>query len=383
MSKKKKEAKNEFDFLPPAEPPPSFVQEKDTYHEKVEAEDFGMVEDFGLQMEYADEDLLPDNTAPSSLNIGFVGVGGGGNKMANAFLQLGFNKTLLVNSTGKDIPKNVAEEHVCLIPDSDGIGKNIEYGKEILSQNGAVVEDALRIRFGKVDWLFVFAGGGGGTGSSVAALHNVFERYMQSVQSTGKVVYIVSWPTAQEALNPTIAKNALTLLNDVSVYPHFVLDNERATRLLRGRIGMLGLYPVANTQFAKSLAQVLKLSDEDSPIQSFDSKDLETCLGNNGRGFVGSTMIKDPNTAKLGSVILHNCMNRSPCPPPKGKAAAGSLVLVASEEMVADPRISKHLESAIAYVGGRCETLFSGVYVRQNVPGLIAILGMNGLPSGE
>ena len=371
--------KNEFDFLPPAEPPPSFIQEKDNYHEQVDAEDFGMVEDFGLQMEFSDEDLLPDNTAPSSLNIGFVGVGGGGGKMVQSFLDLGFNKTLLVNTTGKDIPKNVEEDHVVLIPDSDGIGKNVDFGKEVLKQNGAIVEDALRIKFGKVDWLIVMAGGGGGTGSSVAALHSVFERYMRSVQAGGNVVYVVSWPTAQEALNPTIARNALSLINDVTVYPHVVLDNERATRLLRGRIGMLGMYPVANTQFAKSFAQILKLSTEDSPIQSFDSKDLETCLNNNGRAFMGSTMIKDPNTGKLGSMILHNCMNRSACPPPKGKAAAGTLILVASEEMVADPRVSKHLESAIAYVGGRCETLFSGVYVRKNVPGLIAILSMNGL----
>ena len=96
-----KDKDNEFDFLPPAEPPPSFQQEKDSYHEEVAAEDFGMVEDFGLQMEFSDEDLLPDNTAPSSLNIGFVGVGGGGNKMANAFIELGFNKTLLVNTTVK------------------------------------------------------------------------------------------------------------------------------------------------------------------------------------------------------------------------------------------------------------------------------------------
>jgi len=375
--------KDEFDFLPPAEPPPSFTQEVDHYHEQVEAEDFGMVEDFGLQMEFSDEDLLPDNTAPSSLNVGLVGVGGGGNKMVNAFLELGFNKSLLVNTTGKDIPKNVAEEHVVLIPDSDGIGKNTDYGKEVLTQNGAIIEDALRIKLGKVDWLLVFAGGGGGTGSSVTALHPVFERYMRSVQAGGNVVYIVSWPTAQENLNPTIARNALTLLNDVTPHPHVVLDNERSTRLLRGRIGMLGMYPVANTQFAKSFAQILKLSTEDSPIQSFDSKDLETCLGKSGRAFFGSTMIKDPNTGKLGSVILHNCMNRSSCPPPKGKAAAGSLILVASEEMVADPKVSKHLESAIAYVGGRCETLFSGVYVRKNVPGLIAILSMNGLQKGN
>jgi len=371
--------KNEFDFLPPAEAPPAFAQEKDSYHEQVDAEDFGMVEDFGLQMEYSDEDLLPENTAPSSINVGFVGVGGGGNKMANAFIELGFNKTLLVNTTSKDIPKNVEEDHVVLIPDSDGIGKNVEYGKEVLAQNGAVIEDALRIKLGKVDWLFVLAGGGGGTGSSVTALQPVFERYLKSVQASGRVVYIVSWPTAQENLNPTIARNALTLANDVTPHPHIILDNERATRLLRGRIGMLGMYPVANTTFAKSLAQVLKLSTEDSPIQSFDSKDLETCLDNDGRGFLGSTMIKDPSTGKLGTMILHNCMNRSACPPPKGKAAAGSLILVVSEEMVADPKISKNIESAIAYVGGRCETLFSGVYVRKNVPGLIAILSMNGL----
>ena len=359
---------NEFDFLPPAEAPPSFNQEKDHFHEEVEAEDFGMVEDFGLQMEYSDEDMLPENTAPSSLNVGFVGVGGGGNKMANAMIELGFNKTLLVNSTGKDIPKNVEEEHVVLIPDSDGIGKNIAYGKEVLTQNGAIVEDALRIKFGKVDWLFVMAGGGGGTGSSVVALQPVFERYLQSVQASGKVVYIVSWPTAQENLNPTIARNALSLINDVTPYPHIVVDNERSTRLLRGRIGMLGMYPVANTQFSKIFAQILKLSTEDSPIQSFDSKDLETCFGKDGRAFIGSTMIKDPNTGKLGTTIMHNCMNRSACPPPKGKAAAGSLILVASEEMVADPRVSKHLESAIAYVGGRCETLFSGCLCQKECP---------------
>jgi len=374
---------DEFSFMPPAEAPPLFNQEEDNFDEQVAAEDFGMVEDFGLQMEFSDEDLLPQNTAPSSLNIGFVGVGGGGNKMAHAMIEIGFTKTLLVNTTGKDIPRGVGEKHVVLIPDSDGIGKNTQYGKDVLAQNGAVVEDALRMRLGHVDWLFVFAGGGGGTGSSVAALHPVFERYMTSIQASGKVIYVVSWPTAQEKLNPTIARNALTLINDVSVYPHIVLDNERSTKLLRNQVGMLGMYPMANTQFGKMLAQILKLSTEVSPIQSFDSRDLETCLGNDGRAFFGSTMVKDPTGANLGSVIMHNCMNRSSCPPPKGKAAAGSLILVVSEEMVADPRISKQLESAIAFVGGRCETLFSGVYVRKNVPGLIAILSMNGIERGK
>ena len=43
---------------------------------------------------------------------------------------------------------------------------------------------------------------------------------------------------------------------------------------------MLGLYPTANKNFAKLVMQVLKLANENSPIQSFDSKDLERVLVN-------------------------------------------------------------------------------------------------------
>lgn len=375
---------SEFDFIPPSMPTPSFEhQDENRFDEEVEAEDFGLMSDFGIMNEEINEDLLADNYAPSSISVGFMGVGGAGNKIAAAFIAEGFTKTLLVNTTGKDIPDEIAEEHVVLIPNADGIGKNTKLGKSVLEGNSAVVEDALRTKLGKVDWLFVMAGGGGGTGSSVAALHEATQRYMKSVQAEGEVVYIVSWPTSQELLNPTIAKNALSLLNDVSEYPHIVIDNERQLRLLRSQVGMLGLYPKANTGLAKLLGQVLKLSTEASPIQSYDSKDLETCIGQSGRMFLGSTIIKDPATSKLGSMILQNCLNVSACPPPKGKPKTGTLLLVVSEDMVNDPRLSKHLEAAVSYVGGRCETLFSGIYIRKNVPGLIAILTMSGLPQGR
>ncbi len=303
--------------------------------------------------------------------------------MAQAFLDIGFNKTLLINTTPKDVPEDVPDEHVVLIPDADGIGKDVKLGKSVLDANSAVVEDALRTKLGKVDWLIVMAGGGGGTGSAAASLHEVFERYLSSVQADGDILYVVSWPTAQECLNPTISKNALSLLNDVSGHSHVIVDNERQVKLLRGKIGMLGMFPYANTAFAKLLTQVLKLSAEQSPIQSFDSKDLGMCLGTDGRMFLGSTIIKDPASPNLGSQILQNCLKRSPCPPPSGRPKTGSLLLVVSPEMASDPEISKHLDAAISYVGGRADTLFSGVYVKDNVPGLVAILCMNGLPQGD
>jgi hypothetical protein len=48
-------------------------------------------------------------------------------------------------------------------------------------------------------------------------------------------------------------------------------------------------------------------------------------------------------------------------------------------EMADDPEISKHLDAAISYVGGRSDTLFAGVYVKEKLPGLVAIIMMNGL----
>ena len=341
--------------------------------------DFDFVDHYGEAEEVSNEDQLPDNETGSSLNCAIIGVGGGGGKMAKAFLDIGFNKTLLINTTAKDIPQGVDEQHVVLIPDADGIGKDVDLGKAVFDANSAVVEDALRTKLGNVDWLIVLAGGGGGTGSAVASLHEVFTRYLKSTQADGDVVYVASRPTAQECLNPTINKNALSLIADVSEHAHIIIDNEKQVKLLRGKVGMLGMFPLANTAFAKLLTQVLRLSSEQSPIQSFDSKDLARCLNTKGRMFIGSTVITDPASPNLGSMILQNCLKRSPCQQPTSRPKTGSLLLVVSQDMVSDPEISKHLDAAISYVGGRTDTLFAGVYVKENLPGLVAILTMNGL----
>ena len=61
--------------------------------------------------------------------IKVIGVGGGGGKLAKAFLDLGFNKTLLINTTPKDKPEGVDEKHMVIIPEADGVGKDVELGK--------------------------------------------------------------------------------------------------------------------------------------------------------------------------------------------------------------------------------------------------------------
>jgi len=54
-------------------------------------------------------------------------------------------------------------------------------------------------------------------------------------------------------------------------------------------------------------------------------------------------------------------------------------LLVVTSEMASDPQISRHMEAAISYVGGRANALFSGVYVKEKIPGLVAITVLGGL----
>lgn len=336
-------------------------------------DEFDFVDAFDDQDSSLGDDLLPENTADSALNVAFLGVGGGGGKLAKAFIDAGFSRSLLVNTTVKDQPEGVDEKNFLLLPGADGVGKDVNLGKKILAENSALVEDAIRARLGKPDWIFVLAGGGGGTGSSCSVLHDALTRHLTSTGASGRVVYVLSKPGSQEMLNLTISRNFNQALEDVSDYPHIVIDNEKQLELLRNKVGMLNLYPVANKMFAKLLSQVFKLAATHSDIQTFDSKDLESCLSHQGRIVVGSTVIRDTARKDLGAAVLAGCIKSSPCPTPATRLRSGALLMVASSAMVGDPAVSKNLEAAFSYVGGRTDTMFSGVYVNDKVPGLIAL----------
>lgn len=359
------------------EEPAMVADEKDDVYINDDNE-FDFVDAYSEETLEDDAELLPENSAQSAIDCAFLGVGGGGGKLAKAFLDIGFTRTLLVNTTEKDQPEGVDSNNFLLIPGADGVGKDVTLGKKILGENSALVEDAVRARLGSPDWLFVLAGGGGGTGSACSELHDSLSRHLKTVGASGRVVYIVSKPSAQELLNTTIKKNYESILNDISEDPHIVIDNERQLQLLRNKVGMLNLYPMANKNFAKLLSQVFKLAATHSDVQTFDSKDLEKCLSTPGRMVIGSTVVRDTERRDLGAAVLSGCVSASPCPTPGTKTKTGALLLVATSGMASDPKVSKNLEAAFSYVGGRTSTLFSGVYIKENVPGLIAICLLSG-----
>ena len=109
-------------------------------------DDFDFVDHYGDDSIADNTKLLPENTARSAINCAFVGIGGGGGKMAKSFLDLGFNRTVLINTTHKDQPQGINPEHFLLLDGSDGVGKDVVVGRKILSENATLVEDMLRAR---------------------------------------------------------------------------------------------------------------------------------------------------------------------------------------------------------------------------------------------
>ena len=341
--------------------------------------------DFDFVSDYAETEeksaSLAANEAESALNCAFIGVGGGGSKIAKAFWDLGFKRTILVNTTAKDFEKGLEQDNYLALEGSDGVGKNVELGIEVLGKNSTMIEDVLRTRLGKADWLFVCASGGGGTGSSVGALNESFQRYLQSVEGVGGIVYIITKPTAQELLNSTIHTNFHTLVSSLKEQTYVLLDNERQLSRLRGKVGISDLYPRANAMFAKMFSQLLKYAARESDIQAFDSQDLTRFLASKGRIVIGTAMIEPgPN---LGADLYQRCVENSPCPGPNGKAAVGVLLEVITPEASNNAEVSGHLEAAASYVGGRSDTLFSGIYVQELPPEvqnkLISVLALGGL----
>ena len=89
--------------------------------------------------------------------------------------------------------------------------------------------------------------------------------------------------------------------------------------------------------------------------------------------------MRDATKQDLGASIFQGCLKSSPCAAPSNQPKTGVLLLIITPEMGDNPQISNRMEAAFSYVGGRAETLFSGVYVNDRLPGLIALTLLGGM----
>lgn len=213
------------------------------------------------------------------IKFGFVGCGQGGGKIADLFAQRGY-KAMAINTSPVDLAALTMipnERRIC-IGSRLGAGKDPRVGEEAIRVDAAKVKAALEDYFyHDVDFIFVSACLGGGTGTGVVS--DTIELAREVGLTTGCITTI---PLNSESLEEH--KNALKgldILSDVAPTPLYLIDNE-LLRVKYGNKPVIGFWPMANEAIVNSLDEINQIPNRPSNMFVFDREDFFRLLNTRG-----------------------------------------------------------------------------------------------------
>jgi len=238
-----------------------------------------------------------------ALNIGIIGAGQCGGKIAESFYRLGYKKCIYINTTDQDI-NDIPTKLVFRIPNKPGgAGKNMKEAEEAFITNKDELYNKFTSVIGKVDHIFVCAGLGGGSGSgSISAVLDLAKKYMRYIgydDPTKRVGAIVTLPTVGEVSSPIVAGNALTKGKELSeladkgqISPLIVIDNDKVRNLYKG-LTVAQFYPTINNTIAQMFNVFNQIANLSSEFVTFDATDYITVMQSGGHMVMGVTVVKE------------------------------------------------------------------------------------------
>lgn len=233
-------------------------------------------EDMRKQQKTEEEDMsvMLVEQQDRSVNIGVVGVGQCGSKIAEEFYERGYN-VVVINTALQDLKHiNVPERQKLFLDYSlGGAAKDLDTGRAAVEQYESEVYRHIETNTEDCEILMLVVGGGGGTGSGSA------ETMVSIMASMGKpisVLYVL--PTASE---DSLAKhNAIQTLAGLAklakediVNSLIVVDNAKVELMFPGK-SMAEFWKAANNAIVEPLHLFNKLSAKPSEYTSLDPMDF-------------------------------------------------------------------------------------------------------------
>jgi len=178
----------------------------------------------------------------TGLQMGFIGCGQGGCRLAESLFKIGYRKIILFNTTEKDqeglsIPKGawvVAEG-------MDGAGKNPEFGEKAAKSVIPELIKKMNQRFQGVKNIVICVGAGGGTGTgSASVIADTCKQwiYNQTGDYSGtKIGFMIALPARSESSR--VLANANFLLERImnkEYSPILFVDNQRITQAVKANL---------------------------------------------------------------------------------------------------------------------------------------------------
>ncbi len=267
-----------------------------------------------LDIEDMDPDALTaekgqgvDDEAGGALTYAVIGSGQGGGRIAKAFYDLGYKKTIAFNTAESDLTLlDLPEEHKFHVNHGggQGAGKDQEKGRLAYESRDQEIFNKMREIFGEnIDRIIVCVGVSGGSGGgSVHTLVNIAKRYFTYVLKENaheRVGVVASLPTTGEAASPTVAKNAFNRMSELCASaangefaPLIIVDNDKIKKLYPG-LTVKQFWPTLNSTVAGLFHVFNLLATKNSDYSTFDPADYDTIMKTNGCMILGVTTVKD------------------------------------------------------------------------------------------
>lgn len=240
-----------------------------------------------------------------SINIGVVGVGQAGSRIAEEFHKRGYDAGV-INTSSQDLEfiEMLPHQKLLLEGSLGGTGKDLDLGRDIFEASAQEVEDfAYKIMEGN-DMAFLAVSGGGGTGSSsVDIMVNTLFNFGMPLG----VIYILPKATedAQSKKNSieTLARLARMAADDM-ISSLVVVDNARIEAIYGG-LSQSKFWETANAAIVEPIHLFNSLTAQPSKHTSLDPSDFGKVISAGDCSVYGVIEVQDymEETALAEAVI--------------------------------------------------------------------------------
>lgn len=220
--------------------------------------------------------------ADRSVNLGVVGVGQCGSKIAEEFYKRGYN-TVAINTALQDLKHIHIPEKQKLFLDYalGGAAKDLDTGRAAAEQYAEEVAQHIQNNLQDCDILLLAAAGGGGTGAgSAETMVNIMSQL-----GTPMVVLYVLPLSSEDSLAKHNAVHTLSklarLAKDDTINSLIIVDNAKIELMFPGK-SMAEFWRIANNSIVEPLHLFNELSANPSEYTSLDPMDFSRVLVGEG-----------------------------------------------------------------------------------------------------
>ena len=332
-----------------------------------------------------------ENTYEGAVDFGVIGSGQCGGRIAKSFYDLGYKKTIAINTAITDLnPLDIPEDQKLKIGE-EGSGKNMTRGEKATKEAYQSIFDKMKDTFGKVDKIVVSVGFGGGTGAgglvTVIGIAQKYLEFLGNPEPKTDVIVVAALPTAGELNSALIADNnseikesMFKMADSADVGPLLLIDNGRIEKLYKG-IPVSKFWSSINDTITGLFQLLNYMAVQETEYTTFDREDYNTLLKTPGLAVMGATKF-DLSKSKLSKALQDNFKKTLLCGEADYKTAknAGCIVVADNQsiENTSMDDINYGFDTIANLIGDA--TVYRGVYKVDN-EGIRAYTFITGMSS--